>query len=103
MRCNHRRIRKSRTRAPQTQLTRYNLPTAIRYKIKNNHELGVTMQTKQSLITQLQDEYTRWQTLVTALRADQLTTPIAPSDFTIQDTLAHLMAWQKRSIARLQA
>jgi len=34
---------------------------------------------------------------------EQVTTPHLPSTWSLKDTIAHLWAWQQRSIARLEA
>lgn len=60
------------------------------------------MNAKQDLLTTLADEFTRWETLLAGLSESQITTPRAPSSLSIKDEVAHLWAWQQRSIARLE-
>ena len=61
------------------------------------------MPTKTQLITLLREEFNRWEELTGGLSLEQVDVPLTPSTFSIKDTLAHLMAWQQRSIARLEA
>jgi hypothetical protein len=61
------------------------------------------MNTKPEMLTQLQSEFDRWEQLLNTLRLEQITAPNFISSWSIQDVLAHLMAWQMRSIARLEA
>jgi hypothetical protein len=64
---------------------------------------GGTMSDKLELIALLRDEFNRWEVLLAGLSAAQRAAPLHPSHFTVKDTLAHLRAWQQRSIARLEA
>jgi hypothetical protein len=61
------------------------------------------MQNKTELLTLLRDEYARWEELLTGLSEERLTAPYLPGGLSIKDVVAHLMAWQQRSIARVQA
>jgi len=61
------------------------------------------MQSKQQLLTDLSEEFHRWETVLAGLTETQLTTPRAPDPRSIKDEVAHLWAWQQRSIARLEA
>ena len=61
------------------------------------------MTDKAQLISTLRDELHRWELLVQGLSEEQILTPLTPSRWTIQDLMAHLHAWQQRTIARLEA
>ena len=61
------------------------------------------MQGKQELLTLLKEEFARWDELLSSLSEERLTAPYLPGGLSIKDVVAHLMAWQQRSIARVQA
>ncbi len=61
------------------------------------------MNDKQQILTMVKEEFDRWEKLVADLSEEQLNTPQPDSTLSIKDVLAHLMAWQQRSIARLEA
>lgn len=61
------------------------------------------MTTKSEMLTLLKDEFDRWEELLKSLTVEQITAPNFLSNWSIKDILAHLMAWQSRSIARLEA
>jgi hypothetical protein len=61
------------------------------------------MENKTDAIRMLQEEFERWEKLLAGLSEEQMNVPLSPSTFSIKDTLAHLMAWQQVSIARLEA
>lgn len=61
------------------------------------------MNDKTQIITTIRDEFGRWEDLLAGMSEDQVTVPLIPSNLSIKDVLAHLMAWQQRSIARLEA
>lgn len=61
------------------------------------------MDNKQQILTMVREEFDRWETLLDALSEEQITAPLHPSRWTIKDVIAHLYAWQLRSIARLEA
>jgi hypothetical protein len=61
------------------------------------------MHTKSEILALLREEFDRWEALLNSLPPAQITAPNGISGWSIQDTLAHLMAWQLRSIARLEA
>lgn len=51
----------------------------------------------------LRDEFNRWEELLNSLSEEQIISPHLPSGWCIRDVIAHLMAWQQISIARLRA
>lgn len=61
------------------------------------------MNDKTQLVKMLQAEINRWDTLLSSLSEEQMEIPLTPSDLSVKDTLAHLMAWQQRSNARMEA
>ena len=61
------------------------------------------MNTKQEILNTVKEEFDRWETLLSGLTEDELTARRLLSDLSVKDVMAHLMAWQQRSIARLQA
>ena len=60
------------------------------------------MNDKKQMLTRLNSEFNSWETLLGTLSEAQITAP-QPSDMSIKDVMAHLMAWQQISIARLEA
>lgn len=61
------------------------------------------MNDKQAMLTTLRAEFNRWEALLGSLSEGQITAPHLPSSMSIKDVVAHLYAWQQRSIARLEA
>ena len=61
------------------------------------------MNNKQEMLTALQEEFHRWRGLLASLSEAQITAPEFRDDWSIKDVVAHLRAWQQRSIARLEA
>jgi hypothetical protein len=61
------------------------------------------MNMKDHILAALREQFHRWQDTLTSLSMEQVTTPLIPSQWSIKDNIAHLWAWQQRSIARLEA
>ncbi len=61
------------------------------------------MNMKDHILTALSEQFNQWEDLLASISEKQITTPHLPSDWSIKDDIAHLMAWQQRSIARLEA
>ena len=61
------------------------------------------MNTKDQLLTALREQFDRWEELLASLSGEQITTPHFDYNWSIKDVIAHLMAWQQRSIARMEA
>lgn len=64
------------------------------------------MKDKQQILTTLRAEFDHWEAFLSRLREEQITSPYAPEkpyNRSVKDVLAHLMFWQKRTIARLKA
>jgi hypothetical protein len=60
------------------------------------------MDDKQEILTTLREEFDRWEELLAGLSEAQITASHLPSDLSIKDVIAHLWAWQQRSVARLE-
>ncbi|MBA3943995.1 MAG: ClbS/DfsB family four-helix bundle protein [Herpetosiphonaceae bacterium] len=61
------------------------------------------MNDKQQLLITLKQEFDHWEELLAGMSEAQITDRQLPSNLSIKDVIAHLMAWQQRSIARLEA
>jgi len=61
------------------------------------------MNMKEHILAALQEQYARWEELLAGMDAGQITAPLLPSSWSVKDMIAHLMTWQQRSIARLEA
>ena len=61
------------------------------------------MNDKQRVLTMLREEFKSWEQLLASLSEEQITAPQLPANWSIKDVIAHLRAWQQRSIARLEA
>src|SRR5436853_7806265 len=58
---------------------------------------------KDELVRMLREEFKRWETLLAGLGEEQLNDRSAPGGRSVKDDVAHLWAWQQRSIARMDA
>lgn len=61
------------------------------------------MYMKQHIQAALGEEFAQWEALLASLSEEQITSPLLPSTWTIKDNIAHLWAWQQRTIARVEA
>ena len=61
------------------------------------------MSMKRHILTALREEFDQWETLLRGLSEAQRAAPLRSSPWSVKDVLAHLMAWQSRSIARTEA
>jgi hypothetical protein len=61
------------------------------------------MKSKQEYIEQLKIEKKKWEDLLASLSEEQILAPDLLDSWSIKDVIAHLMAWQKTTSARLQA
>ena len=61
------------------------------------------MNMKGHILTALSEQYDRWEILLNGMLEEQITAPLIPSEWSTKDVMAHLMAWQQRSIARVEA
>ena len=58
---------------------------------------------KQELMAMHAGEFEAWERLLSGLSAAQLTNPLSPDGLSVKDIMAHLGAWQARTLARLEA
>jgi hypothetical protein len=58
---------------------------------------------KTQVIAMLRDEFNRWEAILSAMSEAQITDPKLPEGWSVKDVIAHLWAWQQRSIARMVA
>jgi hypothetical protein len=61
------------------------------------------MHDKQHILAMLREEFERWEDMLASLSEAQITSPQLRENWSIKDVIAHLRAWQQRSIARLEA
>ena len=61
------------------------------------------MNDKKELINQLRQEFEAWETLLAERSEAQIAAQDLSGDRSIKDVMAHLRAWQQRSIARVEA
>jgi hypothetical protein len=61
------------------------------------------MNMKAHILTALREQLNCWEELLASMGEEQITAPLYPSDWSTKDNIAHLMAWQRRSIARMEA
>jgi hypothetical protein len=61
------------------------------------------MSMKSHLLAALREEFDRWEELLGGMTEAQITVPNPTRGWSVKDDLAHLWAWQQRSIARLEA
>lgn len=61
------------------------------------------MNMKQHILAALQDVFDEWEARLAGLSEAQLTQPLGASQLSIKDEIAHLMAWQQRTVARVEA
>ena len=58
---------------------------------------------KKHVLAALRELYDQWEELLGNMSAEQITTPLSPSTWSVKDEIAHLWAWQQRSITRVEA
>ena len=61
------------------------------------------MNMKDHILTALRENYDRWEELLASLSEEQITAALKPSEWSVKDVIAHLRAWQQRSVARMEA
>jgi hypothetical protein len=61
------------------------------------------MNDQKQILANLKEEFSRWEALLAGLSEEQITSPNSTSNWSIQDVVGHLRAWQQVSIARLEA
>lgn len=58
---------------------------------------------REEILEKLREEFTRWKELLSNLSEEEITTSRLPNGWSIKDLMAHLMAWQQVTTARLEA
>jgi hypothetical protein len=61
------------------------------------------MNMKEHILSALREQFHQWEEQLAKLSEEQINTPHLPSKWSTKDEIAHLRAWQERSIARLEA
>ena len=61
------------------------------------------MNMKEHILAALREQFDQWEALLATLPKDQIERPQPPSRWSTKDIVAHLMAWQQLSIARVEA
>lgn len=61
------------------------------------------MNMKQHILAALREVFGQWENLLDSLSEEQITAPMAPSEWSVKDVVAHLWVWQQRSLARSDA
>lgn len=61
------------------------------------------MSMKDHILTALREQLNEWEQLLSGMSEAQLTTPLPSSEWSVKDELAHLRAWQQRTVARVDA
>lgn len=61
------------------------------------------MNLRDHILSALREQFHRWEELLAGLDEERLTRPSLSDQWSIKDVIAHLRAWQQRSIARLEA
>lgn len=61
------------------------------------------MNMKEHILAALREQFESWEELLAGLNEEQITAPHFDLDWSIKDVIAHLWAWQRISIARMEA
>lgn len=61
------------------------------------------MTEREQILAKLKEEFDLWQDLLSNLPEQLITSSRLPNGWSIKDLMAHLMAWQKVTLARLEA
>ncbi len=61
------------------------------------------MSMQRHILLALREQFAQWEALISRIPEAQIVAPRSPSALSPKDELAHLHAWQLRSIARLEA
>ncbi len=61
------------------------------------------MYMKTHMLAALREEFDQWEKVLASLPAAQITAIPQPGELSLKDEMAHLWAWQQRSIARMAA
>jgi hypothetical protein len=58
---------------------------------------------KNHILAALREQFALWEELLARLDDKQITAPLTPSVWSSKDVIAHLWAWQQRTLARIDA
>jgi hypothetical protein len=58
---------------------------------------------KKQILGMLEEVFNRWEELLAGMSEEQATARNLPSNWSVKDVIAHLWAWQQRSVARQEA
>ena len=61
------------------------------------------MYMKKHILAALREEFDHWEKVLASLSETQIMPVLPPAELSVKDEIAHLWAWQQRSIARLAA
>ncbi len=61
------------------------------------------MNMQQHILAALREQFDRWQAFLASLGDEQINAPRTFADWSVKDVIAHLRAWQQRSIARAES
>jgi len=61
------------------------------------------MNMKDHILMALREQFKQWEELLASMSDEELTSPRLPSSWSVKDVIAHLRAWEQRSIARFDA
>ena len=61
------------------------------------------MYMKNHILAALREEFNQWEEVLASMSEAQITAALQPAELSIKDEIAHLWAWQQRSIARMEA
>jgi hypothetical protein len=62
-----------------------------------------TPKDKEQIHRMLSDIFNRWEEQLAGMSEEQITDPGLPGNWSVKDVMAHLWAWQQRSLARTEA
>lgn len=62
-----------------------------------------TNMSKTQLLSELQDEQTAWEAVLSAIDDTHMTEPGVAGEWSIKDIVAHLTGWRQRTVSRFQA
>lgn len=61
------------------------------------------MKMQAHILAAMREQFEQWQTLLGSMSEEQIHAPLVPSQWSVKDEIAHLRAWQERSIERVNA
>ena len=61
------------------------------------------MNMKEHILQAMKEQFERWEEMLARMSEEQINRPLLPWHWSIKDNMAHLWAWQQRSIARSEA